>query len=347
MSWTLPATMYIPYKPDEGRQNNFLRVQDIMILDLLKTNFDLAKTPNPRPVYFAVTVANSNMIGLRSNLTFEGMLFHVNPKANQNIDPQILKKHLLETYRGHFRGIGDPSVHYDDNVQKLLQNYRSAFLQLSYHYSSLPKDTLVHRQFESLDDRLAHFDEQSNDQKALTLLLLMDSEIPESVRPIGNTDLSIQIGKMYSDLGKPDELRRRLELATTRDDLTFENRSRLAAYWYSSFRDSARAEQIMKDVLGDNPTRDMLYTSATQLFSAGAHALAARYFNKILEMDPNDGQAIGGLMQVYESLGDLQGSRALLENWVNKHPQDRGAKQRLDQVMKQITGDTSTLRVQN
>jgi len=55
MVWNMPATMFIPISQDQrDRSNNFLRVQDIIILDILRTNYDPARTPVPHPVYFAI-----------------------------------------------------------------------------------------------------------------------------------------------------------------------------------------------------------------------------------------------------------------------------------------------------
>jgi hypothetical protein len=334
MTWSMPATMFIPIKQDQSdRTNNFLRVQDIMILDILRTNYDPSKTPVPRPIYFAVTVANSNMIGLRDFLTMEGLVFRVNPKGRTPIDPEAIRKTVFDTMRGHLRGINNPSVHYDDNVEKLLQNYRSAYLQLAYFYSNqADSGSATSSQYPSLDQRIANFNKLTNRQKALTCMEEMDRAIPESVRPISNPDLSVQIGRMYADLGKPEELRHRLEMASARTDLRPESQMRLAAYWASNFNDNDRANKLMTSALGVNPTAEQCFAAGRECFSAGALNLAAQYFEKTLSLDPNSGQAIGALLQVYENMGNSAKAQMVLEDWINKHPTDKGAKQRLDQM---------------
>ena len=343
MTWNMPAAMYVPYKQEESRQPNFLRVQDMMILDILRTNYDRSKTPTPKPIYFAVTVANSNMVGLRDFLTMEGLVFRINPRGRQMIDPDKIKTHVFETFSGHFRGIDDPGVHFDDNVSKLLQNYRSAFLQLAYHYSTQPDPPdLTPKSFESLADRIANFDQLPNKSKALTLLEMMDQQIPESVRPISNPELSVQLGRMFSDMGKPEELRRRLELAGKRQDLRPEIRARLASHWVTSFNDTATAVKLIEEGLSRNPTSEELYTIGSQLFGGGAYALAAHYFQRAYDLDPNDGQAIGALLQAYENTGRFREATETLQDWVNRHPQDRSAKQRLDQMRQRLTADTTT-----
>jgi tetratricopeptide (TPR) repeat protein len=272
------------------------------------------------------------MIGLRDYLTMEGLVFKVGADKNAQINPTRIQEHIFNTFKGHFRGIADKGVHFDDNISKLLQNYRSAFLQLAYHYS-LQKDTASTAYNPvALDERLENFNRLSSRSKALTLLEDMDREIPEAVRPIGNPDLSIQLGRMYADLGKPDELRRRLEMATSRDDLRFESLCRLAGMWVSSFGDTAKAHQILKNAMGENPSGEMLYQAGGQLFQSGAYGLAADLFEQALKIDPNDGQSVGALMQALESLGDVPRAKRVLGEWIAKHPTDNGAKRRLEQL---------------
>lgn len=349
MVWTMPAAMYVKISEDEkDRQNNFLRVQDIMILDILRTNYDASRTPVPRPVYFAVTCANSNMIGLRDYLTFEGLVFRISPRKNAPMDAAAVRRNFFTTFNGHFRGINDSHVHFDDNVEKLLQNYRSGFLQLAYYYSTLPDSTpQAELPSKSADELIRNFDKLSNRQKALAVMMKMDAVIPESIRPISNPELSVQIGRMYSDLGRPDEFRRRLEAATTRTDIRQEQRLRLAAYWFSYFNDSTHANKLIADALGPNPSADQYYSAGREMFSAGAYPAAAEYFNKCLTMNQDDGQAIGGLLQCYQNMGDLISAQTLLESWLARHPGDKGAKQRLDQLHGHAVADTNTPRSVN
>jgi tetratricopeptide (TPR) repeat protein len=343
MVWNMPATMYIPVSREEkSRANNFLRVQDIIILDILRTNYDPSKTPVPKPVYFAVTVANSNMIGLRDYLTMEGLVFRVNPRGRQTMDPDKIREDLFVTFKDHFRGIADPRVHYDDNVEKLMQNYRSAFLQLSYYYATQPDvNPESGSEFATLDQQIANFDKLSNHRKALAALERMEEMIPEAVRPISSPELSIQIGRMYHDLGRPDELKNRLEAASKRDDLSLESASRVAALWIAGFNDTTRADALINKALGSNPTAENYLSVARELYSGGSYAWAVRYFDRVLAVDPNNGTAVGGLIQTCETLGDHTKALSVLETWVAHHPTDQGAKQRLDNLRAQMAGTTA------
>ncbi|MFH1009629.1 MAG: DUF2723 domain-containing protein, partial [bacterium] len=194
MVWNMPATLYIPYKQGE-RDKNFLRVQDMMVLDILRRNYDVRKTPNPRPIYFAVTVASTNLVGLRDYLTMEGLAFRLNPAGADIIDPERMFQNIVVVYRDHYRGLNDPTVHFDDNIQRLLQNYRSSFLQLAYHYMNLPEDTgRSTLAYSAGEVKVEDFKRLSNRDKALFLLDQMEYHIPEKVNPILNTELSLQLG---------------------------------------------------------------------------------------------------------------------------------------------------------
>jgi tetratricopeptide (TPR) repeat protein len=227
-------------------------------------------------------------------------------------------------------------------VEKLLQNYRSGFLQLAYYYSTLPDTTTGKLPDESLDKLMANFDRLPNRQKSLAVLLRMEELIPESVRPISSPELSVQVGRMYADLGRPEELRRRLEMAAERETPRLETQVRLAAAWAAFLNDTARAQQILAKALGESPTAQQSYAAGRELYSSGAFTLAAEYFEKAFALDPNDGQTVGALLQCYENMGDSPRAIATLERWVGRHPQDRAAQQRLDQLRGHTLTDTTT-----
>jgi tetratricopeptide (TPR) repeat protein len=142
-------------------------------------------------------------------------------------------------------------------------------------------------------------------------------------------------------MGKTDELRRRLEMAAAREDLPLQTRARLASYWITSFGDTAQAAKLIDGGLSPTPTAEDLYSAGSQLYGGGAYALASVYFQRAYDADPNDGQAIGALLQSYENSGQISKAIDALQDWVNRHPQDRSAKQRLDQMRARVAGDTT------
>ena len=79
-----------------------------------------------RPIYFAVTVPNSNQAGLRPYLSMEGMAYRlVKEHGPGQFSPNRTKKNLLATYR--YRGINQTDVYKDPVSRRLLGNYLVLF----------------------------------------------------------------------------------------------------------------------------------------------------------------------------------------------------------------------------
>jgi tetratricopeptide (TPR) repeat protein len=105
-----------------------LRIQDQMIDNILETNKWKC------PVYFAVTVAGENRLyrgkPIDDHLRMEGMAYRVvREEGRLLVEPDIMRDKLFNVFK--FRGVGDPSVHKDENDYRLLANYTSCFLGLA------------------------------------------------------------------------------------------------------------------------------------------------------------------------------------------------------------------------
>lgn len=89
-----------------------------------------------RPIYFAVTVPNSNMAGLRPFMSMEGMAYKlVTERGLGQFDIQRTTKNLLERYR--FTGVADSTVNKDPVARRLLSNYLVIFAGLTQAYMQL------------------------------------------------------------------------------------------------------------------------------------------------------------------------------------------------------------------
>jgi len=114
--------------PLKTQYGSALRIQDYMILRILSTN------RWKKPVYFAVTVARSNMLSeLQEYMRMDGLAYKIVPFKNWSISPDRLERNLIDIYK--YRGLQDSTVYYDKNITGLLQNYRTAFLQLAEYYA--------------------------------------------------------------------------------------------------------------------------------------------------------------------------------------------------------------------
>jgi len=331
ISWECPATMFVPVRGSPSRENNFLRVQDIMILDIVRTN------NWKRPVYFAVTVSTGNMLGLRDYLRMDGLALRLVQTKDQIVEPNIMWKNLTQSYEGHYRNLGNPKVHFNDNIQKLLQNYRSAFLQLAYYYSSMmPSGSVPSIPYESLADRVAHFDELLPGQKVQVILDKMEAEMPEEVIPITSNELLIQLGLMYHNVGRDEELRKRIDYLRQQPDLSFLDGLRVGSVYLQYLRDDSAADQEFQKILEEYPESDSYLKVGTIYIQFGSPAKAEKYFEQALALEPQNGQAVGGLLRVYDETQNWGKAVQILEDWLKNHPQDTSAKNELQQYRQKL-----------
>jgi len=124
-------------------QYTLLRVQDIMVYDIIRTN------NWERPIYFAMTVSDDSKIGLRDYMQLEGLAFRLVPRRGaywQNLSPEKMRENYFtdiekpsKTYQPGFlwRGLQDSSVYLDEDARRLMANYRQAFLSLGYYYANV------------------------------------------------------------------------------------------------------------------------------------------------------------------------------------------------------------------
>jgi hypothetical protein len=134
IKFTLPNTM-------QFGKIKAIRAQDIMAYDIIRSN------NWQRPIYMAVTSTPDAKIGLDRYFRMDGLAMKLIPYAAPTdegvIDPEILGANLMnkpqeisKTFqRGYlYRGLQDSTVHYDENVTRLVMNYRNAFMRLALHY---------------------------------------------------------------------------------------------------------------------------------------------------------------------------------------------------------------------
>ena len=353
--------MRIPGIPNDTGGNNFLRVQDIMILNIMHAN------QGKKPVYFAVTVSNSNMLGLRDYMTMDGLAFKLSPVKSGPIDPERLRVNLFENFADNYRNLDNPNVTFNDNIIKLLQNYRSAFLQLAYHYYSRKDDGLEPENM-SLEEQYADFDSLSSRAKVNLILRFMEEKIPEDVIPLNNDEITLQLGRMYYEIGYPEELEKRLDKLAARGN--WEKKTQYGLMYQQWLHNDQKAADLFDQAIaevGDDPESaidiiallgrvgetdkalNMLDnvlkkddSDKTKLAVASAYyqlrkdSLAAVLYEGLVSKNNADGQAVGGLLTVYERMGEYKKALSLLDKWLTVHPADSQAVKKKNMYQKKL-----------
>ncbi|MBI5726958.1 MAG: DUF2723 domain-containing protein, partial [Ignavibacteriales bacterium] len=177
ITWTMNNTM--EYQGIKG-----IRVQDVVTKDIVENNLW------DRPIYFSVTCTEDSKIGLSDYLKMEGMAMRLVPeKRKPNVEfvnEPVLRKQLLDEPAGFsknyqpglkFRGLNDPNMFFDENHERLTQNYRNSFIRLALYYQN-----------------------SGTPEKALEILDAMDRKIPRKTISIDYRLLS-DIGDLYFAAG--------------------------------------------------------------------------------------------------------------------------------------------------
>ncbi len=163
-----------------------IRVQDLLIRNIVETN------DWKRPIYFAVTVAPDNFIGLSPYVQMQGLALQLTPLKNPNqaedyrISQRIMADCFLHQpkqwykqphYGFLFTNLNDLHIYYDDNVRNLMLNYRYGFMRLA-----------------------AYYDAREDTAAAVSALNKMESDIPIEVLPMNYRVLS-DVARMYLGAG--------------------------------------------------------------------------------------------------------------------------------------------------
>ncbi len=123
MHWYLRGRPY--GKDEDGEDLSILYIADQVALNMLQTN---ARQDWARPFYFAVTVSPDGQLDLNDHFQLEGQAYRVVPiKSDEplgRVVPSITPKRL-RAFR--FRGLNDPDAYFDENIRRMVDNYRNIF----------------------------------------------------------------------------------------------------------------------------------------------------------------------------------------------------------------------------
>lgn len=133
VSWQLNGRLY--GEDQQGNKIYYLQVQDRLILDILETNNWL------RPVYFANTVSDQSQLNLQNYFRTEGKAYRVVPKnfgagRDGYMDTEIFTDRL-ENFQ--FREWNNPDLYLDENIRRMLSNYRFNFMALAMEFKDQGK----------------------------------------------------------------------------------------------------------------------------------------------------------------------------------------------------------------
>jgi hypothetical protein len=179
-AWSIPTR--------SGGDRRYLELKDVLIANLLQ---NVSKGNWERPVYFANTVAPSSFLGLQQNLRLEGLAYRVLPVTypnvsdpydpyNGSIDAEKMRKNMMET--GRYRNLDNPSVYFDDNINRMVSNYHGVFYRLANHYLKQAEEVeAALKDTTALSAELGTATPEALREQAKEVMLFTDEKFPYTV----------------------------------------------------------------------------------------------------------------------------------------------------------------------
>jgi hypothetical protein len=160
-----------------------------MVRDIIQSNHW------ERPIHFAVTCAPDSKIGLDPYLWMEGLTLELRPMSfatqeggndmkmmEANFLARDVKASKTEQHGYLYRNLNNPDVYYDENVQRMVMNYRAGFMRISDYYNRTANDK----------------------RKARDVMARMEDVVPISVIPMQDWRYTFYVARLFNDLGEKD-----------------------------------------------------------------------------------------------------------------------------------------------
>jgi len=318
-----------------------LRVQDIMILRIIKdANWKV-------PIYFAVTVSQSNRIGLDSYLDMQGLTFQLKSHKTDPVDQDMMYKNLMtqigpdnwstgfdiSEFRSDvneesidwsrdyqpgymYRNLGNEKIYYNDQIIRLLQNYRSAYMQLAVTYYM---DYQKEKRKKNPDDYIL----ADLSSKSVAVLDQMRFNIPEETIPITSEDLHYQVARLYGDLDRKESMENIIEDLIAMEGVSPSNKVEYANVYYRELDDPETAVSILSDLQNE-------YSKIENMVKIkGLSSISNNSWEKWQKAFPD---IVSSLVYIYKSTNQNNEAEGVLVDWISRFPNDSNAKKLLEEV---------------
>jgi hypothetical protein len=223
-----------------------VRVQDLMVKEIVESNIW------ERPIYFAVTCSEDSKIGLSEYLRMEGMALRVVPEkragGGEFINEEVLRQQLFEENPGYskdykpgfkFRGLNNPDIFFDENHERMTQNYRNAFIRLSLNYINTNRNDLAIQTLDLMEEKMP----RENLSMALGLLF-----------EVGNLYHSAGAEEQYGKISQEVEEKALIEMERNPDDMqSYWNPYRLLITTYENTGEYSKLADLWETIAEKYP----------------------------------------------------------------------------------------------
>ena len=334
---------YIEWEMRPTYQGAAIRVQDMMIMRIIN---DAAWRI---PIYFAVTVSQQNRIGLDKYLDMQGLTFQLKSHKTKPVDTESMYANLMtdvgpknwstnfdqsvfydkmgdyndwsrDYQPGYmFRNLGNEMVYYNKQTKRLLQNYRSAYVQLAFTYYMD-----YQKQYKSKKNRS---EEALADLKERIILIMdkMEEKIPTNTIPIQSEDLHYQVARIYGDLGEAASMKKIMETLIARDNAKPLNKVDYANTFYRELNDTELAINTLEDMR-------LTYLQLESMVQSRGFGNSTVRKGEWARWEKAYSEIISSLIFIYRETDQLEEAEILLSDWVIRNPQDNNAADILEEI---------------
>lgn len=311
--YTMPKAGIEVVLPGRG-ELNALRVQDQMVVNIVDAN------AWKKPVYFAVTVSDDNLMGLGPYLKMQGLAYRLMRHTVAESDRLDMARtvHLLDNvYR--YRGLGDGTARLNDTSEKLLSNYAASYIQIAL---SMRRPLSM---MKAEVDRLK------------VIAATTPDSVPELAQKekVYRDSLDLVLGKLEQCIGfMPADWRPRVlrhEVLMTHD-MTVE---------------AEKAMRASLEIDPDNQEYMKYYVQALE--KNGKKKEATEVLRKLLDGEGDPWFVHLSLARNYQESGMLDSAIAVMSQFASTHPGDRRAAAYIQQLisLKKETEKTVDTTAQN
>ncbi|MBT4484151.1 MAG: DUF2723 domain-containing protein [Candidatus Latescibacteria bacterium] len=304
IKWKVPAQVF---SLGSGETLGMLRVQDIMVFKTVEwVNWE-------RPVYFAVTVALENKIGLSDYLAMEGMVYRLMPEKaltpEQHVNLPVMHENVFEKYQ--YRYLDDPTIYLPPNSIKLVTNYFIGFAQLCELYTlSGDRENTIRSAWGALKKTPNDFD-----KRIILYQILAQSKINDVLYEFLEWEMTSREYKndiynrifIYQHLAAINKNEKLNTLLEDEWEKLHDFQSQLE-FGTLLIRDEldTQAKRFLEELIEKNPGNiDVLKPYSAALYSIGEYSQSLEVVNRILQLAPGDKDAIETreiLNQILESI---------------------------------------------
>jgi hypothetical protein len=343
---------YIEWNLKPTYAGQALKTQDMMVLRIIND------ARWRYPIYFGVTVGNENRIGLEDYLSMEGLAFRVNSHEVSMVDQKKMEENLMtdisdvtwskefvpssfieskpdrnigwsrDFQRGYlFRNLGNDDVYLNNSVIRLMQNYRSGYLQLAVVYYFDYQDLL--------DGGNARPEEvETYRQKVLEVLAKMEQNLPQETIPITTNEHLFQVGHLYSRIGEKEKFRSILNDLNNRENTSVEDKLKYGQAYIQELNDYETATGIFQELYNS-------YSEIENFVQTEGLKKAGLTQNSWDRWQRLHTEIISSLVLTYRSLEMWEPMAGVLEDWIARNPNDFNAQEMLKEIQNNFTSSDS------